>query len=82
MVLLDGPLTLCDAMTYEDANKWELASHARGVQIIDDEWHMGIDPIPKNYSLIGCKWMFCAKTDALGHVVHYKARLVALCNGG
>ena len=36
-----------------------------------------LTPIPKNRTPIDCKWVFRAKRDATGHVVHYKARLVA-----
>ena len=40
----------------------------------NDIWELIL--IPNNRSPIGCKWVFCAKKDALGHAVHYKARLV------
>jgi len=38
-------------------------------------WTLVDKPINKN--VVGCKWVYKAKTDAQGHVVKHKARLVA-----
>src|SRR5580765_4528437 len=38
-------------------------------------WTLVDKPVNKN--VIGCKWVYKAKTDAQGHVQRYKARLVA-----
>ncbi len=34
-------------------------------------------PLPKYRKSVGCKWVFCTKRDASGHIVRHKARLVA-----
>jgi hypothetical protein len=34
-------------------------------------------PSPKDHKNVGCKWVFCTKKDASGHIVKHKARLVA-----
>ena len=33
--------------------------------------------VPAGANIVGSKWVFCAKKDAAGNVVCYKARLVA-----
>ena len=38
-------------------------------------WEL-VDP-PQGANIVGSKWVFCAKKDAAGNVVRYKARLVA-----
>ena len=38
-------------------------------------WEL-VDP-PQGANIIGSKWVFCAKKDATGNVVRYKARLVS-----
>ena len=67
MALFDGPLTIRKAMQCVDAHKYK-SLMANGT------WKLTL--ISNNPCPIGCKWVFCAKRDAMGHVVRYIARLV------
>lgn len=40
-----------------------------------ETWEVAL--LPPKRSSVGCKWVFSTKRDALGHIVKYKARLVA-----
>jgi hypothetical protein len=73
---LDDPLNLCDAMRLEDASKWEVAMKEEyGSLMANGTWELV--PLPKDRKSVGCKWVFCTKKDASGHIVRHKARLVA-----
>ena len=72
VALLDGPLTIREAMQSEDANKWEEAMQDEYKSLMaNGTWEL--TPVPYNHTPIGCKWLFRAKPDATGHVVRYKA---------
>ena len=76
VALLEGPSTIREAMQCEDANKWEQAMDEEYKSLMaNGTWEL--TPTPKTRRPIGCKWVFRAKKDATGRVVHYKARLVA-----
>jgi len=69
-------LNLCDAMRLEDASKWEAAMQEEyGSLMANGTWELVL--LPKDRKSVGCKWLFCTKRDALGHIVKHKARLVA-----
>ena len=75
MALLDGPLTIREAIQCVDANDWEQAMQEEYKSLMaNGTWDF--TPLLYNRHAIGCKWMFRAKRDATGHVVPNKARLV------
>lgn len=70
------PDTYEEAISSPDATKW--------IQSMDEEynsfmnagtWTLVDKPMDKN--IIGCKWVYKIKTDAQGHIMRYKVRLVA-----
>ena len=76
VTLLDGLLTICGAMLCVDANKWEQAMQEEYKSLMaKGTWELS--PVSHNRRAIGCKWVFRAKGDATGHVMIYKAWLVA-----
>ena len=55
---------------WESAIKEELATLDRtGTWVLTE--------LPSNANIVGSKWVFCAKKDAAGNIVRYKAHLVA-----
>lgn len=76
VAFLGDPSTLGEVLNCEDASKWEVAMEEEYKALIHKgTWELA--PLPPNRSSVGCKWVFSTKRDALGHVVRYKARLVA-----
>ena len=76
VAFLDGAMTIWETIQCVDANNWEQALQEEYKSLMATRT-CKLTPMPNNRNHIGCKWVFCAKTDANGHVVHYKARLVA-----
>ena len=74
MALLDDPLILRDAIAYDYAHKWEDAMHDKYESLMANGT-LEFTTLPNNRTHIGCKWMFHAKRDALGHVLSYKQDL-------
>jgi hypothetical protein len=63
-------------MHSEDASKWEAAMQEEYASLMaNGTWELV--PLPNNRKSVGCKWVFCTKRDASGHVLRHKARLVA-----
>ena len=76
MATLDDPLNVCEAMSSEDASKWEAAMQEEYDSLMaNGTWELA--PLPKGRKSVGCKWVFRTKKDASGEVVRHKARLVA-----
>ena len=76
VAFLGDPSTLGEVLSCEDASKWELAMQEEYKALIDKgTWELA--SLPPKRSSVGCKWVFSTKRDALGHIVRYKARLVA-----
>ena len=72
VVLLNGPLTIREAMKCVDANKCEQAIQEEyKLLIANGIWELTL--MPYNRSPSNCLWVFRAKRDATGHVVRYKA---------
>ena len=70
------PQTLKEARSRPDWPLWEKAINEELATLrATGTWEL-VD-IPSNANLVGSKWVFQVKKDTAGHVVWYKARLVA-----
>ena len=70
------PQTLKEAKLRPDWLLWEKAINEELATLKAAETWKLVDA-PDNANIVGSKWVFRAKKDAAGHVVRYKARLVA-----
>ena len=70
------PHTLTKAKCRPDWPLWEKATEEELATLkAAGTWRLEEAPLGAN--IIGSKWVFKAKKDAVGNVIHYKARLVA-----
>ena len=70
------PGNLREAKGQVDWELWKKAMEEELTMLNDaGTWEL-IDP-PTGVNIVGSKWVFKAKKDAAGNVIHYKARLVA-----
>ena len=69
------PTMLANARRHPDWPRWEGSIHEE-LDTLEKvgTWEL-IDPLP-NTNIVGSKWVFHAKKDAAGNIMHYKARLV------
>ncbi|TIC28442.1 rve-domain-containing protein [Wallemia mellicola] len=73
------PNTFKQAMTHPDAIKWrqgmeeEMATHDR-----NNTWTLiDLKDVPKNNNIVGSRWVYNIKTNAMNEPIKWKARLVA-----
>ena len=70
------PRSLAEAKKRPDWHLWEKAIQEELATLkMAGTWEL-VDA-PENTNIVGSKWVFRAKKDAAGNVIHYKARLVA-----
>jgi len=65
------PLTLTDALSCNEREKWKAACESELTSLAQNNTWV-IEPLPEGRSAIGCRWLFKKKEDG-----RYKARLVA-----
>lgn len=70
------PITLSDAITSDDAEKWKAAMDVEYNSLIENGTWI-LDEAPKDRKIVKCKWVFTTKRDSDGKILRYKARLVA-----
>jgi hypothetical protein len=70
------PRTLEEAKARSDWPMWEEAIQ-KGLEVLRKAGTWTIDNRPPGKNIIGCKWVFCIKKNALGQIEKYKAQLVA-----
>lgn len=64
------------AIASRDSDKWKNAMYEEITALQENEtWTL--EELPKGQRAIGCKWVYCTKTDSNGNITCYKARLVA-----
>ncbi len=69
------PLLLAEAKRRPDCESWKGAIEEEIHNLVDaGTWE--IVEVPSDANVVGSKWVFQLKKDALGRVVRYKARLV------
>ena len=81
--LPDPPLTVKEAMSRPDWDKWDEAIKSElnsfvELDIMEDEWLSVSEMKERNIKPIGTKFVFTYKLDADGYVVRYKCRGVVL----
>ena len=70
------PRTLTEAKHLPDCPLWEKAIEEE-LETLQKAGTWELTEARPEANIIGSKWVFCAKKDAAGNVIHYKARLVA-----
>lgn len=70
------PETYIQAMSSPQAEAWALARDAELKQVIARGTWILV-PRPGNRRIVKCKWVWSLKTDAEGHLLKHKARIVA-----
>lgn len=70
------PNTIAELQKRDDWPEWKVAVEEELKSLADNEtWHL-VD-LPKGRKPVGCKWVFCLKTNPDGSIRKRKARLVA-----
>ena len=70
------PHTLAEAKCCPDWPLWENAI-TEELETLHKAGTWELTKAPLRVNIVGSKWVFCAKKDAAGMVIHYKACLVA-----
>jgi len=70
------PTSLADAKRHPDWPRWEEGIQEE-LKTLEEAGTWTLTNLPAGANLVGSKWVFCAKKDATGNIVCYKARLVA-----
>jgi hypothetical protein len=70
------PLSLAEAKRRPEWPEWERAIREE-LKTLDDAGTWRLEIPPPDANIVGSKWVFRLKKDAAGHIVRYKARLVA-----
>jgi len=74
--LAHDPLTVKEALDGDNSENWKAAiSEEYNALMKNETW--SLTDLPANKKAIRCKWVFKTKTDHMGNIVRYKARLVA-----
>lgn len=71
------PKTVCEALSGKDGPKWKASMDAE-LQGVKDQNTWQLVPrasLPKDANVIKAKWVFKIKTDELGAITKYKARI-------
>ena len=73
----DVPQSYCEAISSNDASKWETAM-MQEMKALKENETFDVVPLPKDRELVGGKWVYAVKSDKGGNET-YKARYVAKC---
>lgn len=63
-------------MKSPEADHWWEAMHAE-IKVMKERRVWRLVELPKNKSVVGCRWVYTIKRDEKGKIARYKARLVA-----
>lgn len=70
------PKTIRETLHEPDAEKQKTAMREE-LKSLEHNKIWSLEPLPKEKTALGCKWVYKINKDANGHVNRYKARLVA-----
>lgn len=74
-IIQDDPLTVEEALSRPDKLEWQKAMEEE-LECFEENQTWDLVDVPKEGTVVGCKWVFKRKYDA-DNVVTYRARLVA-----
>ena len=69
------PQSLMEAKRHPDWQLWERAIEEE-LKLLREAGTWEVVDIPKNVNIVGSKWVFKAKKDSSGNIIHYKACLI------
>lgn len=70
------PRTVKEALNSPESREWKEAMEREMASLIKNKtWE--IVELPNDAKTVKCKWVFSTKTDELGNILRFKARLVA-----
>lgn len=76
MAFIAIPKTVNEAMNSPQANDWKDAMNLEMKSLVENEtWEL--TNLPEKTKTVKCKWVFSTKTDEIGNILRFKARLVA-----
>ena len=68
--------SLAEAKHSPDWPRWREAMEEERIALeAHGTWE--VTTLPKGANIVSCRWVYALKKDAMGNIVHYKARLVA-----
>ena len=70
------PASLAEAKRRPDWLRWKDAMDEE-MKALEAYKTWELDDLPPGANLVGCRWVYALKKDAAGHIIRYKARLVA-----
>lgn len=76
VALIAIPKTAKEAFDSPEANEWKNAMELEMKSLRENEtWEL--TELPRENKTVKCKWVFSTKTDEMGNILRFKARLVA-----
>ena len=70
------PASLAEAKRRPDWLRWKDAMDEE-MKALEAYKTWELDDLPPGANVVGCRWVYALKKDAAGHIIRYKARLVA-----
>lgn len=76
IALIAIPKTVKEALDSAQANEWKNAMEME-IQSLRENETWELTELPRENKTVKCKWIFSTKTDEMGNILRFKARLVA-----
>ena len=72
----DCPNTVKEAVDLDEGKQWRKAME-KEMESLKKMGTWTLKDLPKDWKVIGCKWVFVRKRNEMGEIIQHKARLVA-----